>query len=64
MRNNYTSHLSELDKTKEGKLAHRLTKVTGQTWYSAMREIRILISIHGWNEAVKYYENEVFNKVS
>ena len=40
MRNNYNSHLSELDKTKMGKLAHKLSHVTGQDWYTAMREIR------------------------
>ena len=62
MRNNYTSHLSELDTSKEGKLAHKLSNHTGQDWYSAIREIRILVTIHGWEEVKKYYDNDVFNK--
>jgi hypothetical protein len=62
MRKNYNSHLSELDTTKEGKLAHKLSKFTGQNWYSAIREIRILVTIHGWEAVKKYYDNEVFNK--
>lgn len=50
----YQSHLSELDYSKEGRLAHRWCKYIDTNWYHAMSDIESMIKHMGWELTLEY----------